>query len=174
MFCLQAIFGVRAQTRHYAPHCVTMGRQCLFPHMELISIDAINSIRIKSLIFSPALGWSRSRGWMSTKAINCRHEVPLPWKPIWKVSSPICCIPKPRLGQTQGWHWTLQPEPIPVLVPKLLPILQKMVTPGLGCCHGADQAEHPTQRHTWEVALAVLTAPESAQPCSHLQHLTES
>lgn len=85
---------------------VIMWRQCLLAHMELISIDAINSIRIKSLILSAALRWYRSRGWVSTKAINHRQGVPPPWKPIWKVSSLIHCIAKPCLGQTQGWHWT--------------------------------------------------------------------
>lgn len=56
---------------------VVTWRQCLLPHMELISIDAIKSVRIKSLNFSPALGWCRSRDWMCTKAINHRHGVPL-------------------------------------------------------------------------------------------------
>lgn len=54
----------------YSTLAVTMRRQCLLPHVELISIDAINSVWIKSLLFSPALGWSGLRGWMSPKAIN--------------------------------------------------------------------------------------------------------
>lgn len=97
---------------------LTMWRQSILSHMELISIDSINSVRIKSLVFSPTLGWSGSRGWMSTKTVNHRHRVPPPpWNPIWKVSSPVCCIPR-LSGADTGMVLTPLLEPIPVLLPK--------------------------------------------------------
>lgn len=126
---------------------VAMWIQCLLPHMELISIDAISSVRIKSLIFSPVLAWSRSRGWMPTKAINHRHRVPPPLKPIWKFPHLY------TISQNHVWgkhkHGTESPSYSPSLCCSqncahhlFLPILKMVVTPELGCCHGADQAKH--------------------------------
>lgn len=104
----------------YSTLAVTMRRQCLLPHVELISIDAINSVWTKSLLFSPALGWSEWRGWMSSKAINHKQRgVSLysPLKTFWKPPLSTHCITKLRPWQTWGWRQPPGYNPAPHVPP---------------------------------------------------------
>lgn len=98
----------------------TMWRQCLLPHVALISIDAINSAWIKSLLFSPALGWSGLRGWMSPKAINHGQwgvSLHTALKAFWKLPSSMLSSPKTMSTGKKGMALTLWLQPVPVLLP---------------------------------------------------------
>lgn len=100
----------------YSTLGVTMKRECLLPHVELIWVDTINSVWIKSLLFFSALGWSGSRGWMSLKAINHRQwgvSLHPTLKTFWKPSLSTCCISKPYPWQTWRWCWPPSYSPSP-------------------------------------------------------------
>lgn len=104
----------------YSTLAFTMWRQCLLPHVALISIDAINSVWIKSLIFSPALGWLGLRGWMSPKAINHRQQgvsLHTPSKTFRKPSSFMLSSPKTVSMGKKGMVLTPWLQPIPMLLP---------------------------------------------------------
>lgn len=152
---------------------VTVWRQCLLPHTELISIDAISSVRIKSLIFSPALGWCRSRGWMSAKAINHRHGVAL-LENLLKSFLTHMLYPKTMSGASTGMALNPPAGVHPCVAPKTVHATSSFQTWRWWWSQSWDAAMELTELSTKGTPRRCCWLSWQPQPCSHLQHSAES